>query len=170
MKRLTREEIRFLVGQVIAGELRPLDQILTKAIFGDDAPDKWGDWPEEAVKAWSFGCDLYQKNRRLLFLRHDIVPIPLTVDLSWQIILGLAPDPTQWWFLPGVTWAHVGYRLGMTPRRASYRMTNLGWRMAGAGMGVPDRKVVAAPCEVCGAVWTPREIDARWGPCCLENR
>ena len=166
----TEEELRYLVGQVVAGECSPLDKVLTAAIWGDDAPVTWGEWPSEAIEVWNLGCRLYLQDYRSMRCTHLVPRFVLTVTLSWRTILGLAPDPDEWWLLPGVTWMEVGDRLGLTPRRAAYRMGNLGWRMKGVGMGVPDRRVVAAPCKVCGAVWAPRELRDHWGPCCQENK
>jgi len=169
MRHPTEDEIRYLVGQVVAGELCPLDSVLTKAIWGDNPPATWGEWPKEAIEAWSFGCHLYLLDKQSLRSTHIVPRVTLTLDLSWRTILGLAPDPVEWWSLPGVTWLEVGHRLGLLPRKAAYRMMNLGWRMKGSGMRVPDRRVVAAPCNSCGAVWTPREMERYRGPCCLGD-
>jgi len=167
IRRLTDEEIRSLVGRVVAGELRSLDEALTKAIWGPSPPETWGEWPQEAKDDWSSGLKIYREGEELHQLIRQAPQGGLTVNISWRTILGLAPKPEEWWLLPGVTWLDIGKRIGLAPRRAAYRMTALGWRMKGVGMRVPGRRVVAAPCETCGVAWTPPEIKERQGPCCL---
>jgi len=164
----TEKELSLLVGEVVSGRSRPFDKVITIAIFGQDAPPTWGDWPKEAVAAWSLGCALYQdarKEQRLDLPKRTII----TLEVSWDIVLSFAESPECWWRLPGVTWAGIGERIGMSPRRVAYRVTGLGWRFTGSGMSVPNRRVVAAPCLCCGDVYHPREMEGWYGPDCWKE-
>jgi hypothetical protein len=162
-------ELRRIVRQVVRGESGPLDTVVTGVIFGEKKPEIWGHWPPEAVRIWSRACELYydlvqeeESSEWARGSRND-----LTLPDSWDAILRVSPDPLRWWRLPGVTWSAIGRSLGLPSRLASYRMQSLGWRLAGAGMHVPDRRVVTAPCVNCGTTWGPDEIRRREGPCCL---
>lgn len=163
----TKDEIRHLVGEVVAGRAQPLDEVITRAIWsGDRTPSTWGGWPPEAVEAWKFGCDTYKEMMAQEVVWEKNARNVLTLSVSWSVILGLAKDPNRWWHLPGVTWGRIGERLGTPPRAAAYRMGSLGWRLEGSGMGVPNRRVVLAPCVQCGAIYAPPFIVDRHGVCC----
>lgn len=164
----TEEEIRFVVSQVVVEEVLPLDVALTQAIWaGEEPPEIWGDWPPEAIEAWSMGCDLYSEMKHGLLLSKSWSRNCLTLEVSWSAVLALSPGgSTRWWDLSGVTWADFGRRLATTPRKAAYRMRSLGWRFVGRGMNVPDRRIVRAPCRNCGSIWTPYEFSDYRGPCC----
>ena len=165
----SEEEIRYLVGEVVSGGHLSIDTVITRAIFGDHKPKTWGEWPKEAVDVWSFGCQYYHEIKTGRYVTRPPPPPQFSLEFSWDLVIGLARDPSEWWSLPGVTWTEIGDRVGLTSRRVSYRMMLLGWRLRGSGMHVPERRVVAAPCVTCGAVWTPREIENRWGPCCART-
>ena len=165
----TRDEIRYIVCQVVADPSEgPLDEALTRAIWmGEEPPNEWGGWPEEAVQAWSYGCELFTEMHR----NPRVLPPPkqrrLTLGLSWSLVHALTTGPPgKWWVFSGVTWADFGRKMGTTARKAAYRMGTLGWRFTGSGMHVPSREVVEAPCKDCGTIWTPPEIHERLGPCC----
>ena len=169
MRRLCTDELKAIVGRVVSGRGKPLDTVLTHAIFGNDVPSTWGDWPKEAVAMWKEGCDLYATARheyKLTFRNDGSV---ITLEHSWEVVLDLSVDLDEWWCLSGVTWADVGEKFKLTPRRAAYRMSTLGWRMTGSGMSVPNRKVVVAPCVVCGTVCRAVDIWNRLGPECTKG-
>jgi hypothetical protein len=163
------QELKQIVIGVLKGESGPLDDVITGVIFGENKPEVWGQWPPEAIRTWSLACQLYydllqdeEETEWARGSRND-----LTLPTSWRAILAVCPDRKKWWQLPGVTWAKIGERIGIPSRLASYRMERLGWRLAGSGMHVPDRRVIEAPCVNCGQVWTPNDIRGRHGPCCL---
>ena len=145
------------------------DRILTRAIFPKEAPQTWGEWPAEAVEVWSRGGDIFAAMSKECQIKGAGPGRDLTLKFSWDIVLEFSVNPDEWWLLPGVTWAQVGDRMGLSPRRAAYRMMVLGWSMRGSGMGVPNRRVVTAPCEGCGRVWEPKEIVDRLGPLCTGD-
>lgn len=162
-------ELRQIVRRVVEGESGPLDDVVTEVIFnGHPKPEVWGEWPPEAIRVWSLACQLYydllQEEENESWMRGS--RNDLTLPSSWSAILTVTPDPKRWWHIPGVTWARIGSVLGTSARLASYRMARLGWRLAGSGMHVPDRRIVEAPCVTCGQVWKPDEIRGKHGPCC----
>jgi len=74
---------------------------------------------------------------------------PLTLEESWVAVLMLAPDPEQWWLVPGVEWADVARAVGLSSRQAVYRFELLGWSFGGR---YQTRVVLRAPCRSCGQV------------------
>jgi hypothetical protein len=167
MKVPTEDEIRHLVGRVVAGGTQPLDEVITRAIWqGSRIPETWGAWPKEAVNAWKFGCDTYKDLMAEEATWGKYARNVLTLRISWGVILDLAANPEEWWRLPGVTWGRIGEWLDTPPRAAAYRMGALGWRLEGSGMGVPKRRVVLAPCVRCGEVHVPKLIKDQLGVCC----
>lgn len=169
MRCLTDEEIRHLVGRVVSTPGLSLNSAIEMALFGKiGAPRIWGDWPDEARTSFDRACEIYRiERRRILEDRCEACgDSKLTLEVSWEVIFHVAQDKQRWWLLPGVTWRTIGEHVGLPPRGAAYRMKLLGWKMKGAGMNVPGRAVIYAPCVSCGTVWRPKEIHERLGECC----
>lgn len=173
MYRLTEQQIDALIHRYHAGEA-PLDQLATEAIFGSlqAKPVRWGDWPAEARKLWDqiFSRELeltqWMSAKPQSGKRKDW-QTPPTIEQAWRAIEGFAPDPDQWWLVPGLNWRALKPILGCPIRTISYQLLDIqGWRFTGLGR---RRRVTAAPCVECEMPHPPSDLLRRTCLTCREG-
>lgn len=149
-----------------------IDRMASRRIFGGKPPKMWKDWPRGAVALYDAAVRTYESMTRPT---HSHSPIrsreqrTLTVRHTWVVIesVGAAAREEcggdEWWELPNVTWAEIAAVVGMSAPALVYRFDRLGWKLEGVWR---SRRIVAAPCVVCGDPWPAPKIIENRGPCC----
>lgn len=161
------------VHQLVQRALRegvPIDRLATAAIFPDERPRTWGEWPTAARDAWEGIVAVYVLERRGAAPEMRVpgasggrpTAYPeVTVERAWEAVLGSWREGgTQC-----LTWPDLAQRLGVTRRIAQDQLLDrLGFAFRGQGA---RRELVAGPCRNCGKGFPVRgaEEDSRCGDC-----
>lgn len=164
---LTDAEIVLIAEQAVDGD-EPLDEILAQRIFGGAPPERWGDWPDDAVRMWKDAVAIWRILRdehRPEIEEGEDSKVPLRT--SWEAIdevrARIEMPPRHWFRIPNVTWGDIASVLGLGATSTAWHFGLLGWKLDGV---YSTRKVVAAPCVRCGRIHPAEEIHQRLGDCC----
>jgi len=125
------------------------------ALWGNDEPKLWRDWPPEARQAWDDAVACYE------VLREDRVGKKLTPPAVWAAIRRIVPV-AYWPNTPGLRLVRLCQELGHPPAVVSYQMRLQGWHWGGR---YSVRRIERAPCLGCGKPSAAEEIDPSTGLC-----
>lgn len=150
----------------------PLDDLVSQRLFNGRPPKLWGDWPPESVALWDAAVSAYRRMVRPE--REDSQAKPrekrsVTIRESWVVIesMGTAArlehGGDAWWLIPYVTWPELAAVFAMSAPALIYRFSGMGWSMDGSWSA---RRVVTAPCLICGKSWPAEAIEDSRGRCC----
>jgi hypothetical protein len=138
----TEEWIRDVVEKSIRDGIL-YDDAMNKALFPNGTPQWWGQWPEEARRAWDRGASLYLQLRPIApRAKRDAV----TLERAWTAIETSMKrkDPDA-----RLSWRDIGGNLGISGRAARSMIEPLGFVLEGRNY---TRRLIAAPCISCGEV------------------
>jgi hypothetical protein len=119
----------------------PIDQVATRMLYPDGAPEWWRDWSDEAQAIYFRALVVYGDRR--------IHPRAIRISASdaWSAVMESAAAQLE----RMLTWEDLSARLHVPVRTAQYQVLNvLGFVFS--GRPGKNRRLVAGPCLGCGQI------------------